>query len=322
MDDDILVSVYCLAYNHENYIRDALEGFVMQKTNFRFEVVINDDASTDGTAAIICEYAERYPDIFVPIYQTENQYSKNVRMFETIIYPHLRGKYFASCEGDDYWTDENKLQRQVDFLESHPDYSACTHNNLTLNMYDNDLHVEFQDERDETLQLRDIAQDGGTCFRLASMMYRREFCFLPPEFLISVGDYPMAVYLALVGKIYYFKDCMHVYRFGVPGSWTANNWWNTEKRIALKKEVNDMLRGADRFSGRKYHKLFQSVIRKNEYEVFVWQGNYRAQLSPKYRAFRQDLSKEEKKTLIKRAHLRLFHMYVFVWHLFHPGKKE
>ncbi len=124
--NDCLVSILCTAYNHEQYIRSALESFVSQKTNFAFEVLVNDDASSDGTAAIIREYEEKYPEIIRPFYQVENQFSKGIGyIYENIFYPKARGKYFAFCEGDDYWTDESKLQRQADFLESHPDYSAC-----------------------------------------------------------------------------------------------------------------------------------------------------------------------------------------------------
>lgn len=124
----LMVTIRCIAYNQEKYIRDCLEGFVMQKTNFRFEAIVHDDASTDGTAAIIKEYAEKYPDIIKPILETENQYSKHDGSLQRIMDEACKGKYLAFCEGDDYWTDPLKLQKQVDFLESHPDCSLCFHN--------------------------------------------------------------------------------------------------------------------------------------------------------------------------------------------------
>ncbi len=119
------VSVCCITYNHEKYIRDALEGFLMQQTNFSFEILIHDDASTDGTADIIREYEAKYPGIIKPIYQTENQYSKGIDISATFNFPRVQGKYIALCEGDDFWTDPHKLQIQYDFMESHPDYSLC-----------------------------------------------------------------------------------------------------------------------------------------------------------------------------------------------------
>lgn len=121
----LMVSIRCTVYNHERYLRDCLNGFVMQKTNFRFEAIVHDDASTDGSAAIIREYAEKYPEIIKPIYETENQYSKHDDSLRRIMNEHTHGKYIAFCEGDDYWTDPLKLQKQVDFLEANPDYGAC-----------------------------------------------------------------------------------------------------------------------------------------------------------------------------------------------------
>lgn len=119
MDDNkILVSIQCLVYNHEPYLRQCLDGFVMQKTNFRFEAIVHDDVSTDGSVAIIREYAEKYPDIIKPIYETENQYSKRDGSLFKIMNAACKGKYIAMCEGDDYWIDPLKLQKQVDILES------------------------------------------------------------------------------------------------------------------------------------------------------------------------------------------------------------
>lgn len=115
--ENILVSIICNTYNHEPYIRQCLEGFVMQKTDFAFEVLIHDDASTDKTAEIIREYEAQYPDIIKPIYQTENQYSKKTGIMKTFQIPRVKGKYIALCEGDDYWIDPLKLQKQVDILE-------------------------------------------------------------------------------------------------------------------------------------------------------------------------------------------------------------
>ena len=106
-----MVSICNLVYNHEKWLRRCLDGFVMQKTSFKFEVLSHDDASTDSSATIIREYEERYPDIFCPIYQTENQYSKGQGIFIPILLPKARGKYIALCEGDDYWCDPLKLQK-------------------------------------------------------------------------------------------------------------------------------------------------------------------------------------------------------------------
>ena len=120
-----VVSVICCTYNHEPYIRQCLEGFMMQKTDFPFEVLVHDDASTDNTSSIVKEFEAKFPDIIKPIYQLENQYHKKIDILTTYLFSRAKGRYIALCEGDDYWTDPLKLQKQVDFLEQNPLYIQC-----------------------------------------------------------------------------------------------------------------------------------------------------------------------------------------------------
>lgn len=127
-EEPILVAIHCLVYNHEPYLRDCFEGFVMQKTNFRFVAIVHEDCSTDNSAAIIREYEAKYPDIFRPIYETENQWHKTDGSLERIMNAAIDAtgaKYIALCEGDDYWTDSHKLQKQVDYMEQHPEIDLC-----------------------------------------------------------------------------------------------------------------------------------------------------------------------------------------------------
>ena len=130
--DAILVSICCITYNHEEFIRDCIEGFLMQETDFPMEIIIHDDASTDRTPEIVREYAAKYPDLIFPIFQKENQFSKGRKPLINLTLPHAKGKYIAVCEGDDYWTDPHKLRKQVDFLESHPDYISCYHDAMIV----------------------------------------------------------------------------------------------------------------------------------------------------------------------------------------------
>lgn len=138
-DKDIMVSICCLVYNHEPYLRQCFEGFVMQKTTFPIEILVHDDASTDYSADIIREYTEKYPHLFKPIYQTENQYSKGVKITMTYQIPRAKGKYIAMCEGDDYWTDPMKLQKQVEFLEGHEEYVLSFHDVKTIDTEGNTI---------------------------------------------------------------------------------------------------------------------------------------------------------------------------------------
>ena len=244
MNNDIMVSVYCLAYNHEKYIRSALEGFVSQKTDYKYEVFVHDDASTDNTALIIKEFADKYPDIIKPIFQNENQYSKGVLISREIIYPLMSGKYIAICEGDDYWCDENKLEKQVNFLENNLDYSACVHNTKKINCITNEITYINESKENIDLTFYNVAKEGNGQFQLSSVVCRKEFFYFPDE-LIGQGftDYPLSVYLMLKGKVYYFKDIMSVYRLYADGSRTSKNYRNVDlfKRIEIQENILSFL---------------------------------------------------------------------------------
>lgn len=150
MSDTPFLAIDCLVYNHEPYLRECLDGFVMQQTNFPFVAIVHDDASTDKSADIIREYAAKYPDIIFPLYETENQYSKPDRALGRVMDAAIDAtgaKYVAMCEGDDYWTDPYKLQRQVDFMEAHPAYSLCCHRysiyNEDTKTWDEDYEADY-----------------------------------------------------------------------------------------------------------------------------------------------------------------------------------
>ena len=130
--DDVEVSISCVTYNHKDYIATALESFLMQKTTFKFRIYVHDDASTDGTADILRQYAQKYPDTIVAILQKKNMYFKNVRISAEFIYPRVKGKYVALCEGDDFWIDDGKLQKQYDYMEAHPDCFLCAHSGISV----------------------------------------------------------------------------------------------------------------------------------------------------------------------------------------------
>ncbi len=139
---NILVSICCTTFNHEKFIAYALNGFLIQKTNFAIEILINDDCSEDNTSNILKDYDSRFPGVFKITFQTENQYSKGVKPFTQMVFPNVKGKYIALCEGDDYWTDPFKLQKQVDFLEMNPNYSMCFHKCKIIDENDNELESE------------------------------------------------------------------------------------------------------------------------------------------------------------------------------------
>ncbi len=173
-----LLSIVCLAYNHADFIRDTLDGFIGQQTDFPFEVIVHDDASTDGTAAIIAEYAARYPNVIRPIYQRENQYQKGVP-FSTALFAQAGGKYIAYCEGDDYWTDPRKLQLQVDFLEAHRDYVMTYHDAFMFNSQGvvRSPHLQGRLRRDASARDLKRARSVSTL----TVCFRNLIHELPPE---------------------------------------------------------------------------------------------------------------------------------------------
>lgn len=224
MNEDIKISIVCITYNHERFIRDCLEGFVMQKTNFPFEILINDDASTDKTADIIREYEAKYPDMFRCVYQTENQWGKK-NPFTDILFPMVRGKYVALNEGDDYWTDENKLQKQVDFMETHSDFSVCFHP-VTVHWDDNSEPDSVFPSAKERFYKTELTLDDllkRNFIQTNSVLYRWRF-HRDSLKLFPDGILPMDWYLHLLhaqtGKIGFLPDVMSVYRRNQGGIWT------------------------------------------------------------------------------------------------------
>ncbi len=285
--EEIKVSVLCLAYNHEKYIRNALDGFIMQKTSFKFEVLIHDDASTDNTAAIIREYEEKYPDIIKPIYQTENQHSKRVPISRQLLLPIAQGKYIAWCEGDDFWTDPYKLQKQYDFLESHPEYIECVHCAVYSDVKKGTKKVLPKIKKDTDYSIDEVIKGGGGLFATNSLMILKSANINMPECFSArgFGDYQLFMYGAIHGKLHCLSDVMSQYNYGLPGSWTDRNEANKDKLIVHFKALIDMLKRVDEYYGYKYTKPITKVVRKHEYIILRHQKEIKGYLKFKYLPF-------------------------------------
>lgn len=260
------VSICCLAYNHSKYIRQALESMIHQKTDFNFEIIVLDDASTDGTQDIIREFCEKYPDIVKAVFQTENQFSKGVPIVNAIFYPRAQGKYIAYCEGDDYWTDMCKLQTQADFLDKHPEYVACSHecwevdengkkitdyyfNGCYKEHYDLKLHCNYQ------------ILSGQT----ATLMHRREaFLIENAESLEALGklkitgDVKKTAILVLSGPMYHTGIVMSHHRRVYKG---GDSWSATTAKENLRVFYFDALDGLEEYINKYFN-------RKVSYEGF------------------------------------------------------
>lgn len=235
--NEILVSVCCMTYNHVSFIRQCLDGFMMQKCSFNFEVLIHDDASTDGTQDIIREYVTRYPDIIKPIYQKENQYSKGIDPNVKYNFSRAKGKYIAMCEGDDYWTDPYKLQKQIDFLESHPDYVMCSHR---FNQYVQNKNL-LEEEKDLTFQGADYDLKnligGKWLTQTLTVMYRSSALDLSFYNSYKVSQDVILFYVLLKkGKGYCLPDIMGVYRIHSCGVWSGISL-NDQRMLEFKQRL-------------------------------------------------------------------------------------
>lgn len=219
-----LVAIHCLVYNHAPYLRDCLEGFVMQQTNFPFVAIVHDDASTDGSAAIIREYEEKYPDIFKPIYEKENLYqSGSFTVINEVMNTAIEAtgaKYVAMCEGDDYWTDPLKLQKQVDFMEVNPEYSMCFHAAEIKNETTTRIITTCQNIEEKEYFTNDIFP--GWVVPTASVVYRRSMVdSFPPlknAHWIKYGDIVLFLKCTHVGRVWGMKNQMSVYRMTSNGA--------------------------------------------------------------------------------------------------------
>lgn len=272
------VSVYMLVYNHEKYLRDALESVVNQQTDFAFELLVHDDASTDNSPQILREYAEKYPHIVKPIYQTENQYSKQIKILQTHVLPRMTGEYVAICEGDDYWTDPKKLQMQVDFLDAHPEYSACVHNTTLEDMSTGQQRLMFHHEKDEDVLVEQVLRKGSGGYHTSSLMYRIQYASNRPEFFKKAkgfGDYPLAIYLALQGKIRFINRDMSHYRFGSANSWTNRSRADAKKIVSHNQSVVDMMEEVDTYTNGIYHDLIHTVILEAKYLQLFYSEQYK-----------------------------------------------
>ena len=267
MNDNIEVSVLCAAYNQSDYISTALEGFVNQKTNFSYEVLVHDDASMDGTDKIIKKYEKRYPQLIRGFYESENQYSRGNSIWR-LLYPKAKGKYIAICEGDDYWCDSDKLQKQVNIMRNNKNVIACVHNSWKLDCYTNEKTKYCQKSENGILAPEEIIQWDNKAYATASLLLRREWLFVPEAFRMQgVGDYPRAVYMSLQGDIYYLKDCMSVYRYHAKGSWTNKQENDVKKMRFHIKDMNRMLEYVDEYSNGKYHEAIVRKIYSNNFSL-------------------------------------------------------
>ena len=298
------VSVICLAYNHEKYIEECIQHLLSQKTDFQYEVLIHDDASTDRTPEILRKYAQEYPDIIKPILQKENQFSQGKILTSEFIFPKCEGKYYCMCECDDYWCDDQKLQKQYDFMEAHPEYSACVHNSILHDCNNGKETLVNASETDKDIEMKEVLLDWGKVYHTSSMFYRKEFANRPKEFYArGFGDYPRAIYFCHVGKVHYFADVMSVHRVNVENSWTTKNVASRDPQDVIKhyRKVIELLNNIDAYTEQKYHSDIVKAVRWNECLILQWQDNAK-EILKSYRDVYEGMSKGRKAIIQFKAY--------------------
>lgn len=212
MNENDILSVCLITYNHEKFVAQAIESILMQETNFQWKLVIADDCSTDSTRVIVSKYKEKFPEKIHLIYQ-ETNVGPAQNFIDLITYPV--SKYIAYLEGDDYWTDPYKLQKQVDFLEANPDYVLSFHKVKVLKPSGEIIEDFITKVPDKHEKITDLASLGNY-IHSPTVVFRNNIIKLPEEYKLSpIGDYFLYMLLAEHGKLKYFDKEMAVYRYGV-----------------------------------------------------------------------------------------------------------
>ena len=260
-EQNIVVSVSMITYNHEKFIAEAIEGVIMQKTDFPFELVIGEDCSTDNKRAICIEYQKKYPDI-IRLRLPETNQGMMLNWINNI--NSGRGKYIALCDGDDYWTDPYKLQKQVDFMEANPDFAMCSHKVHTLMCGHLDENIEM--ERDVLTTTDIIQKDWGLL--TASILFRKDAHKTPDwYYTVKNGDYALQLIVSLSGKIKFLPDYMAVYRQHLGGvSSTLKPLNQTAWMVYLLHEFNT-------YTNESYKKtIIERIKRMYKIQIYYAKG--------------------------------------------------
>ncbi len=265
------VSVPIITYNQVNYIGEAIESVLAQKTSFQFEILVGDDFSTDGTREVILQYAEKYPDIIIPVLHPRNM-GKNGLLNTLETYKLARGKYIASMDGDDYWTSPDKIQKQADFLDRHEDFTICYHNALITYHDGSPSELVNPETQPAVSQLEDlIGEDEVWFMATSSVMFRNHVITQYPGWFYesSSGDIPRYILLAMHGRIGYLPETMSVYRKNRNGSSFADNYRDAgflTNRIGMYSGINRELGYRfDKILKKNIGRYYRMLLESNQY---------------------------------------------------------
>lgn len=256
-NNDIILSIYVPTYNHENYIARALDSILMQKTEYKFEVLVGEDKSTDKTRAVLKEYEKKHPGFFTMFYREKNMHKTACNNAKDLKL-RCKGKYIIGLEGDDFWTDENKLQKQIDFLETHPEYIAVAHNCVVVGEDSEPIDEDYPECKDEEYTLKHFFSEIMPG-QLATVMYRNymlddSFDLELMDKGLTPGDRLMYFSMLCHGKVYCLQEKMSAYRHitAYGSSFSANYRFNYE---TMSKWQKALISYAKKHCEKKYVKI-------------------------------------------------------------------
>lgn len=272
------VSVSLITYNQEGFISQAINSMLMQQVNFDYEIVIGEDCSTDNTRDIVIGFQKRYPERIRLLLPERNLGASRNRV-QTL--RACRGEYVALLDGDDYWTSPHKLQRQVDFLDSHPECAICFHD---LIMFFEDGSREPRNycsaDLKEVLTIEDLVVKSYIL--PVSAMFRNGLVYEKPEEFrkLIIGDWPRFVLIAQYGKVGYINEVMGAYRVHSGGAFTRGGGWSSvNNRIRMDTAEIECYEAINEYFGHKYYDLIRSEIAHFSYSLaraYSQQGNWKS----------------------------------------------
>lgn len=311
MAERIMVSVCCITYNQEKYIANALDSFLNQKTNFRYEIIIHDDASTDGTVDIIKKYKKKYPDKIITIFEKENQYSKNHNSVLNIVFSRARGKYIALCEGDDGFCNSDKLQLQFDIINNNSSISLVSHNNKVIDDNCNFIEDSVPYSKHKITE-RDFLNNYYNSMHTSSMMFRKRDVINLPEYFNNalVGDLPLKMYLLSIGNCYHINKIMSFYRIGSIGSWSLSQKKDKSKLLNNFLGEIDIYNSFNKETKYTYDCEIKNRILNKKFNFYKDNGNLKEIKKVEYKDLYNKISFKEKIKLYLKSNKIIYNVYL------------
>lgn len=300
MEKEIVVSVICMTFNQQKYVTQTLESLVAQKTEFPFEIIVHDDASTDRTPDIIREYAERYPELIRPLMREVNQFSQGIDIFNDYIVPRAKGTYIALCEGDDFWTSPNKLQAQYDAMMAHPECSMITHKVQGISE-DGKTNLRTFPEKDMPEGIVKASEVIHRTLAYNEWMFHTTSYFVRKSMLIEGKERNLDFYLhpmygdqsvihlsAIYGDFYYLNELMSAYRIGSIGSTVRRDKDLAQLQRRSQRAIH-ALESFDQESGGIFHEDIETSKCRHQYHLAEATGQYKVMLSEEMKMFYDEL---------------------------------